>query len=84
MYFPYPKSPDQLWDPAGLLFNGSLDFPGVKRSEREADHSPTFNAEVKNEWSSNSTPRISHLGVDKFTFTFQIDNPIHRFLLFMV
>jgi len=29
--------------------------PGVKWPGREADHSPTYNAEVKNAWSYNST-----------------------------
>jgi hypothetical protein len=32
---------------------------GVKRPEREADHSPPFYAEVKNAWSHTSTPTIS-------------------------
>jgi hypothetical protein len=30
--------------------------PGVKRSGREADHSPPSSAEVKNVWSYTSTP----------------------------
>jgi len=29
---------------------------GVKQPEREADHSPTPNADVKNAWSYTSTP----------------------------
>jgi hypothetical protein len=28
----------------------------VKRSGREADHSPSFSVEIKNAWSYNSTP----------------------------
>jgi len=32
--------------------------PGVKRPGREADHSPQYNAEVKNAWSYTSTSPI--------------------------
>jgi hypothetical protein len=31
-------------------------FPGVKQAEREDDHSPPSGAEIKNEWSHNSSP----------------------------
>jgi hypothetical protein len=33
-------------------------FPGVKRPEREADHSPPSSVEVKNEWSYTFTPPV--------------------------
>jgi hypothetical protein len=33
---------------------------GVKRSGREADHSPPSRAEVKNAWRYTSTPPIRH------------------------
>jgi len=36
---------------------------GVKRSGREADHSPPFSADVKNAWSYTSTPPIRLNGV---------------------
>jgi hypothetical protein len=36
---------------------------GVKRPEREADHSHSSNAEVKNAWSYTSTPPIRLHGV---------------------
>jgi hypothetical protein len=36
---------------------------GVKRPVREADHSPPYSAEVKNEWSYTSTPSIRLYGV---------------------
>jgi hypothetical protein len=36
---------------------------GVKRPEREADHSPPSRAEVKNEWSYTATPLIRLSGV---------------------
>jgi len=37
--------------------------PAVKRSGREADHSPPSSAEVKNAWSYNYTPPIRLHGV---------------------
>jgi hypothetical protein len=36
---------------------------GIKRPVREADHSPTSSAEVKNAWSYTFTPPIRLLGV---------------------
>jgi len=33
---------------------------GVKRTEREADHSLSSSSEVKNAWSYTSTPKYSH------------------------
>jgi hypothetical protein len=36
---------------------------GVKRSGREADHSPPSSAEVKNAWSYTSTPSLRLHGV---------------------
>jgi len=44
-----PTQPPIQWVPGA--------FPlGVKRSSREVDHSPLRSAEVRNEWSYNSTP----------------------------
>jgi len=40
------------WVPAAL-------YLGVSRPGREADHSPPCSAEVKNEWSYNSTPQYA-------------------------
>jgi hypothetical protein len=42
IFFSTPKNPDRLWGPNSLLSNGYRGalFTGVKRSEREADHSP--------------------------------------------
>jgi hypothetical protein len=34
---------------------------GVKRQGREADHSPPFNAEVKNAWNHTSIPQYSFM-----------------------
>jgi hypothetical protein len=52
---------------------------GVKRLEREADHSPPSNAEVKNEWSYTSTLRHAYMAWcsvknkgDNFTLTINI------------
>jgi hypothetical protein len=54
--------------PFSLLFNiyGSS-FWGLKRSEREADHSTSSRAEAKNDWNYNSTlPRdINDMDTDK-------------------
>jgi hypothetical protein len=36
-------------------------FPGVKRSGREADHSPLTSAEVKKTWVYTSTPPYAFL-----------------------
>jgi hypothetical protein len=49
-----PTQPPLRWA-AGAL---SL---GVKRSEREADHSPPSIAEVKNAWSYTSTPQYAFM-----------------------
>ena len=47
--------PDSLLWPHSLLLNGHRNsFPGVMRPGRAFHHSPPRNAEVKNEWSSNS------------------------------
>jgi len=46
-----PTQPPMQW----VLGAPSL---GVKRPEREAEHSPPSNAEVKNVWSYTSTPPI--------------------------
>ena len=55
-----PKCPDRLWGPPSLLFNGYRDsLPGVVRPGREADHSPSPSAEVKNEWSYTSSTFIA-------------------------
>jgi hypothetical protein len=43
------NQPPFQWVPVALSL-------GVKRQGREADHSPPFSAEVKNEWRYTSTP----------------------------
>jgi hypothetical protein len=45
--FSSPRRPDRLWGPPSLLSNG---YQGVKRTGREADHSPPTSAEVKKIW----------------------------------
>jgi hypothetical protein len=44
-----PTQPPIQWVPGALS-------PGVKQPEREADHSPPTNAEVKKTWVCTSTP----------------------------
>jgi hypothetical protein len=53
-----PLRPDRLWGPLNLLSNGYRGAlsPGVKRSGREAHHSPSTCAEVKILWIYISSP----------------------------
>jgi hypothetical protein len=48
--------------PSSYPMGTRVSFSGVKRPEREIDHSPPSSAEVKNAWSYTSTP-ICLLGV---------------------
>jgi hypothetical protein len=61
-----PKTPihyDLQWVPEAV-------FPGEKRLGREADYSPSYSAEVKNEWSYTSTPTcLRGVHMDRFAFT---------------
>jgi hypothetical protein len=63
-----PTQPPIQWVPGVLSL-------GVKRPWREADHSPTSSAEVKNEWSCTSIPQYVFMAWclvkhgDNFTFT---------------
>jgi hypothetical protein len=61
--FSSPQSPDELWGPPSLLYNG---YPGrfgrgggVKRPGREADHAPPYSAEVKNGGTIIPLPHMS-------------------------
>jgi hypothetical protein len=62
-----PTRPPILWIPGALSL-------GVKRPERETDHSPPFSAEVKYAWSYASTPQYVFIAWcldkhrDNFTF----------------
>jgi hypothetical protein len=42
----------------------------VRRTGREADHSPPSSAEVKREWNYTSTPPISLHGIYRDNFTY--------------
>jgi hypothetical protein len=59
-----PKPPIQ-WVPWAVC-------PGVKRREREVNHSPPSITEVKNEWRyTSANPLCFHgVGRENFTFTF--------------
>jgi hypothetical protein len=55
---PGPTQPSVEWVPRAL-------HPGVKRRQREADHSPPNSAEVRNTWIYTSTPPYTlRLGKD--------------------
>jgi hypothetical protein len=59
--FLFYKNAYRFWGPPSLspLFSGYLDsFSGMNRLGREANNSPSFSAEVKFNWSRNSTPPI--------------------------
>jgi hypothetical protein len=60
-FFSSPRCPHRLWGPPSLLSNGYRGdlSPEVKRSGREADHSPPINGEAKNTWIYTSTPHTS-------------------------
>jgi hypothetical protein len=60
-FFSTPQRPDRFWGPLNLLFNGYRGTlsPGVKRPERETDHSPPTNAEVKNGGDIHPLPHTS-------------------------
>jgi hypothetical protein len=49
-----PTQPPIQWVPGALS-------PGVKRQEREADHSPPISAEVKKMWIYTSTPSYAFM-----------------------
>jgi hypothetical protein len=60
-FFSSQPCPHLLWGPTNLLSNGYREFStGVKRSGRDADHSPPSSAEVKSVWSYTSTPIRLH------------------------
>jgi hypothetical protein len=48
-FFSSPPCPDRLWVPEAL-------FLGVKRPGREANHSSSSSADIKNAWSYTSAP----------------------------
>jgi hypothetical protein len=51
-----PQRPGRFWGPPNFLSNGYKGLSvGIKRPEREADHSTSSSAEVKNAWSYTST-----------------------------
>jgi hypothetical protein len=51
-----PQRPDRHWGSTSLLSNGyRVISSGAKRLEREANHSPPPNPEVKNVWNYTST-----------------------------
>jgi hypothetical protein len=77
--------PDRLWGPPSLLSNGHREaiFPGVKRPESEADHSPPTSAKVKKTWMYASTPPyvLNYLSTGTSIYFYQttrFHNPEHE------
>ena len=65
----WEERPDRVWGPHSLLLNEEdVSFLGVKRPEREVDHSPVSSTEV-NKWCYPSGPpiRFNRLERDKLT-----------------
>jgi len=62
-----PGTGRYCWIDGGEKRLGSL--PRVKRPERKADQSHHFSAEVKDQWSYNSTPTIRLHGDDRGSST---------------
>jgi hypothetical protein len=54
-YLSFPRRPDSLWNPPGLLSYGAL-FPGLKRPDRKTDHSSPTSAESNKTYIYTSTP----------------------------
>jgi hypothetical protein len=55
--FSSPPRPTRLWVPSRILSSGYPGFSlGVERPGRDADNSPSSNAEARNAWSYISTP----------------------------
>jgi hypothetical protein len=61
-FFCSPKRPDRLWGPLTLPVNKYRYLPpprgGAKRPGHEVHHSTLSSAEVENEWSVASVPRL--------------------------
>jgi hypothetical protein len=51
-----PPRSDRLWNPPNLLSNRYQGLLGIKRPERQSDHSPPSGPQVKNVWSFSFIP----------------------------
>jgi hypothetical protein len=68
-FFFSPKWPDRPWGTPSLLFSGYWGcLEGTKRPRREVNHSPSFSAEVENEWSYTFTSPTRFHGEDWDSF----------------
>jgi hypothetical protein len=87
---PGPTQPPIQWVPAALSL-------GVKRSGREADHSPPYSSKVKTEWSYTSTTQYAFMAWcsvkkkhrDNFTLPLEvlfhlISHKVPRYALFRI
>jgi hypothetical protein len=49
--------PDRLWGTLSLIFNGyCVSFQRIKRQGLKVEHTLSYSAEIKNEWSYSSAP----------------------------
>jgi hypothetical protein len=82
MYTAYcgsPKRPGRVWVLHRHLFIGYRDsFLGVKRAEREADHSPPSTSKVKNVWNYTSIP----IPYSVYLHNAEIRKEMHKLLLY--
>lgn len=80
-------SPRWLWHPPSLLptvYKGSP-FPKVNRPQHDDDHSPSARIQVRNGWTSISTPPVCLHGNDRQNFYhFGIQYPIFFKLILLL
>jgi hypothetical protein len=78
-FFFSPGCPVRLWGSPGPLFSGYRGtFEWEERPVREADHSPSSRAEVKNRWRYNSTSPYAFMAWTEFMLCYQAFSPHHR------
>jgi hypothetical protein len=69
-FFPYNVQTGSGAHPASCSMGNGGSSSRTKRPGRESEHSPTFKAEINNEWSHTSTPPIRPHSEHRYKFTF--------------
>jgi hypothetical protein len=73
-----PRCPHRLWSPSIFLFDEYLSpFLGAKWPGHEANHSPPYFAEVRNEWRYTATFPLRLHSLDSVNFTFNTKTTVH-------